>query len=114
MENRQAVLWTGLLLAGQTIDVLTTAVDRTRGALESMPVSAQLLQLGDVGLLWGTKLLLVAAAAIALLLTARWSRRDHPAAQITFRFCLVGVQAATVALAGVSVSNVALLSSLLQ
>lgn len=114
MEIRQAALWTLLLLFGQTTDVLTTAVDRARGALESMPISGGLLELGGISLFWGTKLLLVAAAGSALLLTARWARRDRMASRITFRFCLVGVQAATLGLAWVSLSNVALLSSLVQ
>jgi hypothetical protein len=114
MEVRQALLWTALLLAGQTTDVITTAVDRARGTLESMPASARLLELGGLGLLWSTKLLLVAAAGTALLLTARWARRDSRRSRTTFRFCLVAVQAATVGLVWVSLTNVALLSSLLQ
>jgi hypothetical protein len=62
VEIRQATLWTALLLAGQTTDILTTALDRARGALESLPVSARLLELGGISILWSTKLLLVAAA----------------------------------------------------
>jgi hypothetical protein len=112
VEIRQAVIWTALLLAGQAIDVFTTAVDRTRGALESMPVSAHLLELGDIGLLWITKILLVTAAGAALFLTALWTRRNGPSSRLTFRFCLVAVQAATIGLTWVSLSNVALLSSL--
>ena len=114
MEIRQAILWTALLLAGQTTDLITTALDRARGALESMPVSARLLERGGISLLWSTKLLLVAAAGIALLLTARWARRDSRRSRTTFRFCLVAVQAATMGLAWVSLTNVALLSSLLH
>jgi hypothetical protein len=114
VEIRQAALWTTLLLAGQTTDVVTTALDRARGTLESMPVSARLLDLGDISLLWSTKLLLVVAAGAALFLTARWARPDRRASRITFRICLVAVQAATLGLAGVSLSNVALLSSLLR
>jgi hypothetical protein len=114
VEIRQAGLWTALLLAGQTTDVLTTALDRARGTLESMPVSARLMELGGLSLLGGTKLLLVVGAGTALLLTARWTRRGQPASRITFRFCLVAVQAATLGLAYVSLSNIALLSSLLN
>jgi hypothetical protein len=112
MEIRQAAIWTVLLLAGQTTDVLTTAHDRALGTLESMPVSARLLELGDISLLWSTKLLLVAAAGTALLLAARWAQRDRRTSRTIFRFCLVGVQGATMGLAWVSLSNVALLSSL--
>ena len=113
MEIRQAAIWTGLLLASQATDVLTTTLDRTRGALESMPASAQLLELGGIGLFWSTKLLLVAAAGIALLVAARWARGDQRASRITFRFCLVAVQAATLGLAWVSLTNLQLLSTLL-
>jgi hypothetical protein len=114
MEIRQATIWTLLLLAGQLTDVGTTALDRARGALESMPVSARLLEQGGIELLWSTKLLLVAAAGTALLLTARWSRRQHPASRVTFWFCLVTVQAATLGLVFVSLTNVALLGSLIR
>jgi hypothetical protein len=114
VEIRQAALWTALLLASQATDVLTTALDGARGALESMPISARLLELGGISLLWSTKLVLVAAAGTALLLTAHWTRRDRRASRIAFRFCLVSVQAATMGLAWVSFSNVALLSSLLH
>jgi hypothetical protein len=114
VEIRQAALWTLLLLAGQATDLLTTTLDRARGALESMPVSDRLLELGGVGLLGSTKLLLVAAAGTALLLTAGWTRRDLRASRTTFRLCLVAVQAATMGLAWVSLGNLALLSSLLR
>lgn len=113
MEIRQAALWTVLLLAGQTTDTLTTAVDRARGALESMPFSAELLNSGGIGLLLSAKLLLVVAAGCVLLVAARLARRGHPASSITFRVCLVCVQAVTIGLAWVSLSNVALLGSLL-
>jgi hypothetical protein len=113
MEIRQAALWTSLLLAGQAADVLTTHLDRARGALESLPISAELLELGGIGLFWSTKLLLVVAAGTGLLLAALWTQRNHQA-RITFRFCLVAVQAATIGLVWVSLSNVALLTSLVR
>ena len=114
MEIRRAALWTALLLASQATDVLTTTFDRARGALESMPISAHLLDMGGIGLFWSTKLLLVAAAGTALLLAARWTRRDQQASRITFRFCLVAVQGATLGLAWVSLTNLQLLSSLVN
>lgn len=113
MEVRQALIWTLLLLAGQTTDVLTTAMDRARGALESMPVSAGLLEQGGIRLFWGTKLLLVAAAATALVLTARWIRPGRPGSRVIFRFALVSVQAATIGLACTSLLNALLLNSLI-
>lgn len=79
-----------------------------------MPISARLLDWGGIGLLWSVKLLLVVAAGTALLVAARWAGRDSRRARIIFQFCLVAVQAATMGLAWVSLSNVALLSSLLS
>ena len=61
-----AALWTALLLAGQATDVLTTALDRARGALESMPVSAGLRDAGGSTALGGTKLPIVGGAGSAL------------------------------------------------
>jgi hypothetical protein len=112
VEIRQAVLWSGLLLGSQTTDTLTTAIDRARGAMESMPVSARLLEVGGVALFWGIKFLIVALAAGALMLAARKVREDHRLSRVTFRISLIAVQAVTVCLAAVSLSNLALLSSI--
>ena len=59
------MLWSGLLLGSQATDTLTTALDRAQGALELMPVSAQVLEVGGVALFWVIKLLIVASAAAA-------------------------------------------------
>jgi hypothetical protein len=112
VEVRQALLWTVLLAAGQALDVITTMVDRARGAVEAMPISSALLDQGGIGLLWGTKLLLVAAAAAALFLTARWIRAGSRGAVVVFRLSLVCVQAVTIGLIGVSLVNAILLGSL--
>lgn len=112
MEVRQAILWSGLLLGSQTTDTLTTAIDRTRGAIESMPVSARLLDVGGIAMFWGFKLLVVITVAVALLTAASLVREGHNVSRITFRFCLVAVQAVTICLAFVSLSNLALLSSI--
>jgi len=112
MEIRQAAVWTALLLASQTTDVLTTALGRARGALEARPVRARLLEQGGINLFLTTKLLLVVAAGAALLLTARWARPNHRASRVVFRFSLVAVQAATLGLAWVSLTNLQLLSTL--
>ena len=111
MELRQALFWSGLLLGSQATDTLTTAIDRARGAMELMPVSAGLLQLGGVALLWEIKVLIVLSAAAALILAARKVRQDHLLSRVTFRFCLVAVQAVTISLAFVSLSNLAVLTS---
>jgi hypothetical protein len=112
VEVRQAVLWSVLLLGSQTTDTLTTAIDRARGAIEAMPLTANLLEIGGVAMLWGFKLLVVATMAVALLTAASLVRDNHKLSRITFRACLVAVQAATIGLAVASLSNVALLSSI--
>lgn len=113
MEIRQAVLWSGLLLGSQATDTLTTAVDRARGAIEAMPVSSHLLEVGGIALFWTFKVMIVASAATALLAAARKVRDDdHRVARFTFRFALIAVQAVTIGLAAVSLSNLAVLTSL--
>src|SRR6266852_6789392 len=107
---RQAATWTSLLVAAQAIDVVTTAVDSSRGTVESMAMSAQLLNQGGLALLLGAKLLLTAAAALALALAALRIKQGVTASRITCQFALTAVQAATIGLVWVSVRNVALLS----
>lgn len=103
-------MWSGLLLGSQTTDTLTTAVDRARGAIETMPVSARLMDVGGVAMLWGFKVLVVITVAVALMTAASLVRHGHRLSQITFKVCLSGVQAATICLALVSLSNLAILS----
>ncbi|HYM67182.1 MAG TPA: hypothetical protein VEW68_07820 [Patescibacteria group bacterium] len=114
MEIRQAVLWAVLLATGQALDVLTTMQDSARGTLEAMPISAGLLDRGGIALFYGVKLLLVAAAGIALVLTARWIKSGTSGSRTVFRIALVGVQAATIGLAAASLSNVILLGSVIR
>jgi len=112
MELRQALIWTVLLLAGQATDVITTSVDRARGALESMPMSSGLIQQGGLGLFWATKVLEVGAIATALFLAALWIRAKRPGAPVVFRVALVCAQALTIGLVFASLLNAALLGSL--
>jgi hypothetical protein len=112
VEIRQALLWSVLLLGTQATDTLTTALDRAQGAMELMPVSARLLEVGGVALFWGIKVLIVASAATALVLAARMVRHEHRLSRLTFRASLMAVQAATICLAVTSLSNLALLSSI--
>lgn len=107
------MLWSGLLLGSQATDTLTTAVDRARGAIEMMPVSSRLLEVGGVALFWTFKVMIVASAAAALLAAARKVRDDDQRlSRITFRVALAAVQAVTIGLAAVSLSNLALLTSI--
>ena len=110
MELRQALLWSCLLLGSQATDTLTTAVDRAHGALESMPISARLLEVGGVALFSGFKVLVVASAAAALIAAARAVRHDHRLSHFTFRVSLVAVQTVTICLAGVSLNNLAVMA----
>jgi uncharacterized membrane protein len=113
VEVRQAFLWSGLLLGSQATDTLTTATDRARGAIEMMPVSSRLLEVGGVALLWTFKLMIVAAAAMALIAAAHKVRQENrQLSRLTFRVALVAVQAVTIGLAFVSLSNLALLSTI--
>ncbi len=99
-------------MGSQATDTLTTAVDRARGAVEAMPITSRLLEVGGVALLWTFKLMIVASAAAALLAAAQMVRQDQRRSQITFRVCLIAVQAVTIGLAAVSVSNLALMTSI--
>ncbi len=106
------MLWSGLLLGSQTTDTVTTALDRARGAIEAMPVSARILEVGGIAMFWGFKVMIVATVAVALLTAASLVREGHNLSKITFKLCLIAVQAATICLAFVSLSNLALLTSI--
>jgi hypothetical protein len=113
VEIRQAMLWISLLLGTQTTDTITTAIDRAKGSIEAMPVSARLLEVGGIALFWGFKLLIVAGAAAVLIAAAYKVREnDHILSRLTFRLTLVAVQAVTICLAGASLSNLYVLTSL--
>jgi hypothetical protein len=113
VEVRQALLWSGLLLGSQATDTLTTALDRARGAVEAMPVSARVLEVGGITLLWTLKVMIVASAAAALIAAARKVREDpHHLSRLTYRFSLVAVQSVTIGLAFVSLNNLVLLGSI--
>ena len=112
VEVRQALLWSGLLLGSQATDTLTTAIDRARGAVEMMPISSRLLEVGGVALFWTFKVMVAAAAAAALVAAAHKVREDDRLSRIVFRVSLVAVQAVTIGVAGVSLSNLALLTSI--
>ena len=107
------MLWISLLVGTQTTDTITTAIDRAKGSIEAMPVSARLLEVGGIALFWGFKLLIVAGAAAVLIAAARKVREnDHILSRLTFRLTLVAVQAVTICLACASLSNLYVLTSL--
>jgi hypothetical protein len=102
----------GLFAVIESIDALTTAVDRARGSIELVPVSAAVLDQGGLVLFVTVKVGLVAAAAAAVLLALRWLRykRDH--ARTLYTYVLSAIRMATVALAIASLNNALLLKSL--
>jgi uncharacterized membrane protein len=106
-------MWSSLLLGSQATDTITTAIDRARGAVELMPISARLLEVGGVALFWGFKLMIVAGATAALLAAAHKVRQDdHRLSRLTFQLSLAAVQAVTIGLAATSLSNLAVLSEI--
>jgi hypothetical protein len=112
MTNRFTFLWITLLGAIEFTDILTTAIGRAHGAIESMPISAAVMDQGGIVMFIAVKLALVAAVAVAVLLALRWMRHGHPGAGALYTFTLSSIRVATVALAVVSLHNALLLQSL--
>ena len=112
MDTRLSLVWLGLLGVLESTDVFTTALDRARGAIESMPLSADALNRGGLVLYMALKLSLVAAAAAALLLAVRWLRHRRSGARALYVYVLSGVRIVTVAVALASLNNALLLKSL--
>jgi hypothetical protein len=112
VESRLSLIWVGLLGVIESTDALTTAVDRARGSIELMPLSATVLDQGGLLLFVTMKVALVAAAAAAVMLALRWLRykRDH--ARVLYVYVLSAIRVATVALAIASLNNALLLKSL--
>src|SRR5436190_448187 len=82
VEVRQALLWSGLLLGSQATDTLTTAIDRARGAVEMMPISSRLLEVGGVALFWTFKVMVAAAAGPRPARSLRRCSRDRASANL--------------------------------
>jgi len=112
MTNRASLLWILLLGAIEFTDILTTAIGRAHGAIESMPISAAVMNQGGLVLFIVVKVSLVAAVAVAVLLALRWMRHGRPGADTLYTFTLSSIRVATVALAIVSLHNAVLLQSL--
>ncbi len=112
MTNRATLVWITLLGAIEFTDILTTGIGRAAGAIESMPISAAVMDEGGLLLFIVVKAALVAAVAIAVLLALRWMRTGRPGASTLYAFTLSSIRVATVALAIVSLHNAMLLQSL--
>jgi hypothetical protein len=94
------------------MDILTTDIGRSAGAVESMPISAAVMNEGGMALFIAVKLALVLAGAIAVTLALLWVRHGRPGAQIVYAFTISAIRVPTVALAIVSLHNAVLLQSL--
>ena len=108
---RPSLLWISLLGAIESMDILTTAIGRADGAVESMPISAAVMNEGGLALFITVKLALVAAGAIAVVLAFLWVRNNRPGAHLVYAFTLSAIRVTTVALAVVSLHNAVLLQS---
>jgi len=109
---RSSFVWISLLGVIEAMDILTTDVGRAYGAVESMPISAAVMNQGGMALFIFVKLALVVAGAIAVLLAAFWVRNGIPGAGWVYFFTLSSIRVTSVALAIVSLHNAVLLQSL--
>jgi hypothetical protein len=82
------------------------------GAVESMPISAAVMNEGGMALFIAVKLALVLAGAIAVLLAQLWVQSGRPGASLVYAFTISAIRVPTVALAIVSLHNAVLLQSL--
>lgn len=109
---RWSLVWISLLGAIEAMDILTTDIGRTAGAVESMPISAAVMNEGGMALFIAVKLALVLSSAIAVLLAGLWVRNERPGAGWVYFFTISAIRVTTVALAVVSLHNAVLLHSL--
>lgn len=109
---RPILVWISLLTSIEAMDIMTTAAGRAHGAVESMPISAAVMNEGGMALFIAVKLALVAAGATAVLLALLWVRNGRPGAGWVYAFSLSAIRVTTVALAIVALHNAVLLQSL--
>jgi len=109
---RSSLVWISLLAAIEAIDILTTDVGRAHGAVESMPISAAVMNEGGMALFIVVKLALVLAGATAVWLALLWVSKGRPGAGWVYVFTLSAIRVTTVALAIVALHNAVLLQSL--
>src|ERR1700688_779087 len=109
---RSSLVWISLLAVIEAMDILTTDVGRAHGAVESMPISAAVMNEGGMALFIVVKLALVLAGATAVVLALLWVRKGRPGAGWVYVFTLSAIRVTTVALAIVALHNAVLLQSL--
>jgi hypothetical protein len=104
VDARLGATWIALLSVAEFTDLASTALDKARGAVEAMPVTESILVANGIAGLALLKLLLVAAVAMAFVITFRWRRRS-PLGLTAHRFVLNGCRVTAVASALVSLHN---------
>src|ERR1700694_2010460 len=109
---RSSAVWISLLAAIEAMDNRNAEIVRARGAMESMPISAAVMNEGGMTLFILVKVALVAAGATAVLLALLWVRKGRPGAGWIYVFTLSSIRVTTVALAIVALHNALLLQSL--
>ena len=87
---RPILVWISLLTSIEAMDIMTTAAGRAHGAVESMPISAAVMNEGGMALFIAVKLALVAAGATAVLLALLWVRNGRPGAGWVYALQPVG------------------------
>lgn len=109
---RSSLVWISLLAAIEAMDILTTEIGSAAGAVESMPVSAAVMNEGGMALFIVVKVALVLAGAIAVLLALLWVRKGRPGAALVYTFTISAIRVPTVALAIVSLHNAVLIRAI--
>jgi hypothetical protein len=112
-SSRLLATWVLLLAGAQLVDVITTGVDLSRGGVEANRLVAGLLATGGLGLVFGLKLLLVAAMATACLVLKRYAEA-HPSFQAHAAHAFVWrvIQLSVLGLLLVGVHNTAVLAQI--
>jgi Domain of unknown function (DUF5658) len=112
-SGRVLATWILLLAGAQLADVITTGVDMAYGGVEANRLVAALLATGGLGLVFGLKLLLVAAMAVACLVLKRYAEQ-HPSlhSRTAHAFVWRAIQLSVLGLLVVAVHNTALLAQI--
>jgi hypothetical protein len=112
-SSRVLATWILLLAGAQLADVITTGVALAHGGVEANRLVAALISHGGLALVFGLKLLLVAAMAIACLLLKRCAEA-HPSLPARAAHSLVwrAIQISVVGLVMVAAHNTALLAQI--
>ena len=112
-SDRLLRTWILLLAGAQLADVLTTGVDMAYGGIESNRLVSTLLSLGGLELVFLTKLMLVAAMGVAVILLRRYAgSRPTLQARAAHAFVWRALQLSVVGLLLVALHNTALLAQI--